>query len=148
MTLINHIELRVGNLDESEIFYDPICNFLGYEKHHRMKASILYRKKIGIGDLILVRTRKAGHGKKYDRESPGFSHMAWNAERREDVDRLYDILKKMGAEILDAPCEMNYSPGYYGVWFQDPDGMKLELAFTPFQNKTLNEEFKRLKGKK
>ena len=54
----------------------------------------------------------------------------------------------MGAEILDVPCEMNYSPGYYGVWFQDPDGMKLELAFTPFQNPTLHAEFKRLNKKK
>ncbi len=63
MALINHIELRVGNLNESERFYDPVCEFLGYEKHHRMKASILYRKKRGIGDLILVRTRKAGQGK-------------------------------------------------------------------------------------
>ena len=94
MAYINHIELRVGNLDESEKFYDPICEYLGYKKHHRMKASILYRKNKEIGDLILVRTRKAGQGKKYDRESPGFSHMAWNAESRENVDALFDILKK------------------------------------------------------
>ena len=43
--------------------------------------------------MILVRTRKAGQGKAYDRESPGFSHMAWDAENREEVDSLYEILK-------------------------------------------------------
>ncbi len=148
MALINHIEFRIKNLDESERFYDPICEFLGYEKHHRMKASILYRSKERIGDLILVRTRKAGQGKSYDRESPGFSHMAWNAQSREEVDNLHEILQKNGAEILDPPCEMNYSPGYYAVWFQDPDGMKLELAFTPFQNPTAHTELRRLNQRK
>ena len=148
MTIINHIEFRVSNLDNSEKFYDPICEFLGYVKHHQMKASILYRKKEGIGDLILVRTRKAGKGKSYDREAPGFSHMAWNASNRKQVDDLYEILGKNGAKILDPPCEMNYSPGYYAVWFEDPDGMKLELAYTPFQNPNLHGEFKRLRAKR
>ncbi len=113
-----------------------------------MKASILYRKQDGIGDLILVRTRKAGKDKAYDREAPGFSHMAWNATSREQVDNLHDILKENGAKILDPPCEMNYSPGYYAVWFEDPDGMKLELAYTPFQNPDLQSEIKRLRTKK
>ena len=27
---INHLELRVTNLDISELFYDPICDFLEY----------------------------------------------------------------------------------------------------------------------
>ena len=73
----------------------------------------------------LVRTRKAGKAMTYDREAPGFSHMAWNASNREQADALYEILKETDARILDPPCEMNYSPGYYAVWFEDPDGMKL-----------------------
>ena len=113
-----------------------------------MKASILYRQKKGIGDLILVRTRKAGQGMNYDRESPGFSHMAWDAESKEEVDQLHEILKETGARVLDPPCEMNYSPGYYAVWFEDPEGMKLELAFTPFQNPTVQSEFRRLNQRK
>ncbi|MBL4575479.1 MAG: VOC family protein [Opitutaceae bacterium] len=147
MPSINHIELRVASVDESEKFYDPLCEYLGYEKHHRMKASILYRSKEGIGDLILVRTRKAGHGKSYDKEAPGFAHLAWNAGSRQEVDSLYELLLKTNAVVLDAPCEMTYSPGYYAVWFQDPDGMKLEYAFTPMQNPTIQEEFRRLKAK-
>ena len=148
MAIINHIELRVSNLNRSEEFYDPVCEFLGYGKHHRMKASILYRRREGIGDLILVRTRKAGAGLKYNLEAPGFSHLAWNAESRDGVDGLFELLRKRGFPILDEPAEMRYSPGYYAVWFEDPDGMKLELAFTPMQNPTVQAEFKRLTRKK
>jgi catechol 2,3-dioxygenase-like lactoylglutathione lyase family enzyme len=134
MALINHLSLHVSDLDRSEAFYDPICAFLGYHKHARNGAILLYRKTHGIGDLILLRVRKAGQGKTYDCEAPGFSHLAWNADSHKQVDDLYRLLKKHRATILDAPCEMNYSRGYYAVWFQDPDGMKLELAYTPHQS--------------
>ena len=39
-----------------------------------------------------------------------------------------------GATILDPPAEYpDYGKGYYAVFFADPDGMKLEYAFTPPQ---------------
>ena len=34
-------------------------------------------------------------------------------------------------EILHAPTEYPYSPGYYSVFFSDPDGIKLEFAHVP-----------------
>jgi glyoxylase I family protein len=37
----------------------------------------------------------------------------------------------MDAEVIDAPAEYDYLPGYYAVYFLDPDGMKLEVAHTP-----------------
>jgi glyoxylase I family protein len=33
-----------------------------------------------------------------------------------------------GGKILDAPREYNYRPGYYSVFFTDPDGIKLEVV--------------------
>jgi glyoxylase I family protein len=41
----------------------------------------------------------------------------------------------MKAEILNAPREYpQYEPGYYAVFFLDPDGIKLEFVFTPVSN--------------
>jgi len=38
----------------------------------------------------------------------------------------------MGIAILDAPAEYpEYAPGYYAVFFADPDGLKLEFVHTP-----------------
>ena len=42
-----------------------------------------------------------------------------------------EFLKQTGATILDAPEEYLYSPGYYAVYFTDPDGLKLEFAYAP-----------------
>ena len=52
--------------------------------------------------------------------------MSYIAERREDEK------ERRRAEILDAPREYpKYEPGYYAVFFLDPDGLKLEYVFTP-----------------
>jgi len=40
-------------------------------------------------------------------------------------------LKQTGATILDAPAEYPYSPGYFAVYFTDPDGLKFEFAHAP-----------------
>ena len=37
----------------------------------------------------------------------------------------------MRATVLDAPAEYPYSPGYFAVYFTDPDGLKLEFAYAP-----------------
>jgi hypothetical protein len=40
------------------------------------------------------------------------------------------LLKETGAEILDPPA-VYYPPDYYAASFRGPDGIKLELAYTP-----------------
>ena len=52
------------------------------------------------------------------------------AESREDVDRLHELLVKIGANVLDLPGEY-YEGGYYAVFFADPDGLKLEYVHLP-----------------
>jgi catechol 2,3-dioxygenase-like lactoylglutathione lyase family enzyme len=37
-------------------------------------------------------------------------------------------LLEQRVEILDPPAEYDYLPGYYALYFLDPDGIKLELT--------------------
>ena len=68
----------------------------------------------------------------HDRYSAGVHHIALTAPSREAVDDLYRVLLDIGAQILDPPREYpKYEPGYYSVFFLDPDGIKLEYVFTP-----------------
>ena len=57
--------------------------------------------------------------------------MAFTAEDRSDIEKMYELLKKMGATGLDAPAEYPYSHGYFAVYFTDPDGLKFEFACAP-----------------
>ena len=68
----------------------------------------------------------------HDRYSAGLHHLAFTAPSRAAVDALHQRLLDLGVDVLDAPAEYpQYAPGYYAVFFADPDGMKLEYVFTP-----------------
>ena len=40
-------------------------------------------------------------------------------------------LRNQGVTLESEPQEYAYTPGYYAVFFPDPDGIKLELVFKP-----------------
>jgi catechol 2,3-dioxygenase-like lactoylglutathione lyase family enzyme len=66
-----------------------------------------------------------------DRYAPGLHHLALDAPSREAVDAVAGWLRDQGAPIDGGPGERDYSPGYYAVFFFDPDGLKLEVVHQP-----------------
>ncbi len=44
------------------------------------------------------------------------------------VDERARWLLAEGVTIESGPAEYDYSPGYYAVFFYDPDGIKLEIV--------------------
>ncbi len=125
---MHHLDLTVGDLGRSKPFYDLVLSFLGY---HCVKDT----DKVIVWDLALpdgvcgIAIRPAERQREHDRYTVGLHHFAWNAESRQDVDRLYQRLLAAGVGILDAPAEYpKYGAGYYAVFFVDPDGLKLEYV--------------------
>ena len=49
----------------------------------------------------------------------------------EIVDERAAWLRDRGATLESEPREYEYSPGYYAVFFFDPDGLKLEVVHVP-----------------
>ena len=45
-------------------------------------------------------------------------------------------LREQGADIEGGPGERDYTPGYYAVFFFDPDGLKLEVVHQPSRPST------------
>ena len=53
---------------------------------------------------------------------------------RADIDRMHRLLVSINANVLDPPAEYpqyNDGKGYYAVFFDDLDGLKLECVYTP-----------------
>lgn len=125
---MHHLDLTVGDLKRSKPFYDLVLGFLGYR-------CVKDEDRIAVFDLTLpdgvcgIAVRSALRPSEHDRYTVGLHHFAWNADSREDVDRLHQRLIAAGATILDAPAEYpEYGAGYYAVFFADPDGLKLEYV--------------------
>ena len=70
-----------------------------------------------------------------NRRKPGaLHHLAFRAESRAEVDRLHSELKGIGATIVSPPREYpEYTPpGYYALFFKDPEGIKYEIVCTKY----------------
>ncbi|HTT77719.1 MAG TPA: VOC family protein [Candidatus Binataceae bacterium] len=134
---IHHLALTVSDLARSAEFYDKVLGFLGYVRdevpevtQQAMKTRLLAWASPNGAVTMRPAKGESAH-KTHDRNAPGLNHLALAAESRAGVERMYDLLKEMGAQILDAPAEYSYFPGYYAVYFTDPDGLKLEFVYCP-----------------
>ena len=73
----------------------------------------------------------------FTRYARGPHHLAFHAENREVVERVYEQGTSAGGTPLDPPAEYAgraYGDGYYAAFFADPDGLKLEGVYHPPDN--------------
>ena len=131
---LHHVDLNVTDLEASRRVYGPVLEFLGYTL---VTSAGRYEWDLkngeGRGASLGIRAcdpALAGHV--HRRYAPGLHHLAWRAESRDEVDRLHTLLVEHGITVLDPPAHYpEYSGDYYAVFFEDPDGMKLELVYAP-----------------
>ena len=101
---MHHLDLTVGDLGRSKPFYELVLGFLGYR-------CVKDTPRIAVWDLTLpdgvcgIAIRPAERQREHDRYTVGLHHFAWNADNRQDVDRLHERLVAAGITILDAPAK-------------------------------------------
>ena len=133
---MHHVDLVVRSIERSLPFYRDLLGPLGWhglsEVEGERGETIWYLS--GPGTSIGIRAAQPSQiGSGYDRYSVGLHHLAFEASSRAAVDERADWVRAVGAEIESDPREYGYSPGYYAVFFYDPDGLKLEILHVPGQ---------------
>ena len=88
-------------------------------------------KGLGVAALGLREAQSQAHTRPYDRYAIGVHHVCFDVPSREVVDERARWLADEGATIENGPRDYDYTPGYYAVFFYDPDGIKLELLHRP-----------------
>ncbi len=144
-----HIDISVGHPERSIPFYAALLEALGYRRGNvagpewqepePRRATWGIRYPGGARFEIEVRpARPESRDRRYDRYEPGPHHLAFHAADRAAVDRVHEALVAIGATVLDPPADYGgdpaYADGYYAVFVEDPDGVKLEVAFIPPAN--------------
>ena len=135
---IDHLDLVVRDLERSVAFYRALLAPLGYTREGPIVGErgehVLYfghESGSGAGAIGLRQTQSANRPTGYDRYAVGAHHVAFAASSREVVDERAAWLREVGATIESGPKEYDYTPGYYAVFFYDPDGIKLEIVHRP-----------------
>jgi catechol 2,3-dioxygenase-like lactoylglutathione lyase family enzyme len=133
MAGVDHIDLVVSSIERSLPFYRELLAPLGYHRISEVEGergeTIWYLGGPGVG----IGLREAQSGGAHDRYRVGLHHIAFEAWSRAVVDERAEWLIERGAEIESGPEEYAYQPGYYAVFFYDPDGLKLEIVHIPDQ---------------
>jgi catechol 2,3-dioxygenase-like lactoylglutathione lyase family enzyme len=135
--VIDHIQVTVRDMALAVPFYDLLLPLLGFSKERRTSAVIekhdffVLEYSHRLLAFAITSPRKAFQNEEVHRRRPGaLHHLAFRAESRAEVDRLYEEVKAIGALIVAAPREYpEYTPaGYYAFFFKDPDGIKYEIV--------------------
>jgi catechol 2,3-dioxygenase-like lactoylglutathione lyase family enzyme len=127
---VAHVILRANRIEECIAFYDRLMPFLGLEAVPPRSNDFVYY--VGGRTALALRRADPEHaGAMHMETAPGLDHLCFRARRREDVDALYEFLQEVGADIVRAPEEGPWAPGYYSVSFRDPEGIRLELNHVP-----------------
>ena len=136
MDPIDHLDLVVTALERSLAFYRGLLEPLGYVRTSEIEGErgervVYLGRHGGMGSVSLREAQSDAHEVPYDRYGIGLHHLAFAAPSRAVVDERAAWLREQGATIESGPEEYGYTPGYYAVFFYDPDGIKLELVHRP-----------------
>jgi catechol 2,3-dioxygenase-like lactoylglutathione lyase family enzyme len=133
---IHHLDLVVSDLERSLAFYRGLLQPLGYVREGPIAGErgerVVYLDHIRSEGAIGLRERQSGaDGVPYDRYAVGVHHVAFTATSRAMVHERTAWLAEQGVTIESGPREYDYIPGYFAVFFYDPDGIKLEIVHVP-----------------
>ena len=131
-TSLYHIQLNVSNPKVSLPFYKKLFSYFEYkiidESENHIAASN------GTTDFWIIATNIKYSGLKFHRKSTGLNHISFKVSSKEEVDAFVknflkeNKIKQLYGEAKEFP---EYKTGYYAVYFEDPDRIKLEVTYVP-----------------
>lgn len=127
-----HLQINVSSTESARSLYRDLFRYLEWRVIHDEGGVTAFSD--GAVNIWLIPTEVRFGGRSFHRKATGLNHLAFRVERREDVDRFRDeFLAPRGMGTLyGTPREFpEYQPGYYAVFFEDADRLKLEVVHVP-----------------
>ena len=112
--LIDHVHLRVSDVQASKRFYRAVFTSLG------LPDVLVEGNGFFYADELFV-----------DKADGSVSrvHLAFQAPDRDVVTAFHQAALSAGGRDNGAPGERSYHPGYYAAFVLDPDGNNIEAVF-------------------
>ena len=111
--LLDHVHLRVADLEASKAFYAAALEAVGVEM--TMEGPGFFT----VDELFVSA----------DGEPTSGLHLAFQAPDRETVQRFHEAVLAAGGRDNGGPGERHYHPSYYAAYALDPDGNNVEAVY-------------------
>lgn len=129
-----HVGLNVTDLARSRAFYVEVFGLevLGESTQDGRGFAFLGNPDVKSDDFLdkLAITLWEQSNGAFSTETPGLHHLAFHVESVEEVERVRDQARSVGAELLYdgeiVPHSEDFESG--GFFFLDPDGLRLEVC--------------------
>jgi glyoxylase I family protein len=129
---VHHLQLNVRDASVSLPFYRALLGYLGYAPSYEARHVLAMTN--GTTDFWFFEAAGKRRHHAPHRKDPGLNHVAFRVSSREEVDRFQGefLAARRIAPLYGGPREYpEYRPGYYAVFFEDPDRLKLEVVHVP-----------------
>lgn len=129
---IGHIYLYVSDLKKSYGFYKPLLEYLGYKESNKHDWGFALTNN-GTG-IWFEQAPKDFLKEGYHRRRVGLNHLAFKVSSKKDVDKFFEeFLNPRGIKTMYGSPKAfpEYVEGYYAVFFEDPERMKIEVVSHP-----------------
>ncbi|EES72923.1 VOC family protein [Paenibacillus sp. MB22_1] len=125
--MIHHVEINVSDLQTSRAFWDWIFQELGYSVYQEWDQGVSWIS--GTTYIVFVQTGEKYLDIPYHRKRVGLNHLAFQANSKEQVNKITNQLEDRGVTILYKDRHPYAGgPDHYAVFFEDPDRMKVEIV--------------------
>lgn len=124
--IMDHVSVGTSQYDRARVFYDALAKELGW------KAILDFPQfqVVGYGRDFGPEFWLGGPGDRGQASVGNGTHFAFRTDSREQVDSAYKVVMAHGATDRGAPGPRpDYGPAYYGAFFADLDGNRLELVW-------------------
>jgi glyoxylase I family protein len=128
---IDHVLINCIDREKAYAFYSWLLPKLGFTRRVPLPDNPNVTGWIGRTTNIWLNVAAGVPSNRFDKERDALRELAFAADTREEVDQIARELEAHGGKILDPAREYQYWPGYYAVFFADPDGIKLEVVVNP-----------------
>jgi catechol 2,3-dioxygenase-like lactoylglutathione lyase family enzyme len=127
-----HVQINVSSAARALPFYRDLFRYLEWRAIYD-EGDIAAFSDGGVDVWVIPTDARFVEGG-FHRKRTGLNHLAFRVDGREDVNRFRDdfMVPRGVAALYGTPREFpEYAPGYYAVFFEDADRIKLEVAHVP-----------------
>jgi catechol 2,3-dioxygenase-like lactoylglutathione lyase family enzyme len=124
---IDHIYVTVSDLAKSEAFYDRALGVvLGFRKNEFVLGGDRHIQYFNRHFGFVLRPARVHGG--CEPYSAGLHHFCFRVDSIAEVEAVAEALRKQEIDATAVELYPQYAPDYTATFFEDPDGIRLEVT--------------------